>query len=75
MGQFLRIVLILVGLWLIIRLIKTFLAAQKAARAPTRPARMLPCAHCGVYLPRAEGYETHGRFYCCRAHSVTDHKP
>lgn len=30
---------------------------------------IVPCAHCGVHLPRAEAIEADGRMYCSHAHA------
>jgi uncharacterized protein len=29
---------------------------------------MVPCAHCGVNVPRSEAVEGAGRFFCCEEH-------
>ena len=73
MGQFLRILIILIGLWLILRLVKHFLDKHrpKAKSAPTPQDDVVPCAHCGVYVPRAEAVHAHGKIYCSTAHSKT----
>jgi uncharacterized protein len=30
---------------------------------------MVQCANCGVHLPKSEGIEQHGQYYCCVEHS------
>jgi len=74
MGQFLRILIVLVGLWLVLRLVKRYLA-KRPPTAPGTPAAnddVVCCAHCGVYVPRAEAIHAHDKSYCTRAHSEAD---
>lgn len=40
-------------------------AAQSKAAADT----MVRCAHCHIYLPRAEAYMSRGQTYCCAEHA------
>jgi uncharacterized protein YneF (UPF0154 family) len=52
MGQFLRLVIILIGLWLVLQIIKRALAArQKPPIGKPAVAHMIVCAHCGVHVP------------------------
>ena len=71
MSQFLRILIILVGLWLILGLVKRYLAKRRPTAKPAPPAQddVVRCAHCGVYVPRAEAIHALGKTYCSRAHS------
>ncbi|MBI5612370.1 MAG: hypothetical protein HY942_04790 [Gammaproteobacteria bacterium] len=74
MSQFFRILIVLAGLWVILGLVKRFLAKRRSA-APKPPATnddVVPCAHCGVYVPRAEAVHARGRNYCSQAHSEAD---
>jgi len=47
----------------------TGLARKRRAR-PVSPMGepMVPCAHCGVNLPRSEALEAAGRFFCSEEH-------
>lgn len=70
MGQFLRIALVLIGLWLILRLIKRALAKRHAdSPSPAPPADMLRCEYCGVFVPRAEAVTAHAKVYCSSDHA------
>ncbi len=47
--------------------------ARAAARRDRRPAGrpvedMVRCAHCGVFLPKAESVEARGARFCSREH-------
>ena len=73
MGQFLRIALVLIGLWLILRLIQRALAKRHSdspSNAP--PADMLRCNYCGVFVPRAEAIAAHAKVYCSNDHAAAD---
>ena len=73
MGQFLRIALVLIGLWLILRLIKRALAGRHSdSTPPAPPADMLRCDYCGVFVPRAEAIAAHTRIYCSSSHADAD---
>lgn len=41
--------------------------------APTEPARMFACTHCGVHLPRDDAlFDSRGRAFCSEAHLRAD---
>jgi uncharacterized protein len=44
--------------------------ARRRARSSGSPSSesMVPCAHCGLNLPRSEALESAGRFYCSEEH-------
>jgi uncharacterized protein len=39
---------------------------QRPAQSPVEP--MVPCAHCGVNVPRSEALEAADRFFCSEEH-------
>jgi uncharacterized protein len=39
---------------------------QRPVPPPVEP--MVPCAHCGVNVPRSEALEAAGRFFCSEEH-------
>ncbi|TMH50297.1 MAG: hypothetical protein E6H62_14705 [Betaproteobacteria bacterium] len=39
---------------------------QRSAPPPVEP--MVPCAHCGVNVPRSEALGAAGRFFCSEEH-------
>jgi uncharacterized protein len=67
MGQFLRILIIAIVIWLAIRLVKRFLGHQRARRLDA-PPRMLPCANCGVYVPETSAVSGGDQIYCSEEH-------
>ena len=69
MGQLLRLIIILFGLWLVLKIIKRALAPHE--KHPSRKpsiASMVACAHCGVHLPESEAIPKDGKYYCCEEH-------
>ncbi len=73
MGQFLRITVVLIGLWLILRFIKRALAKRRSGSpSPPPPADMLRCDHCGVFVPRSEAITASGKVYCSGSHAAAD---
>ena len=69
MGQLLRLIIILFGLWLVLKIIKRALAPREN-HPPRKPsiASMVACTHCGVYLPESEAIQKDGKHYCCEEH-------
>jgi len=61
--------LLLVIAIVVVYFVLTGLARKRRAR-PVSPVGepMVPCAHCGVNLPRSEALEAAGRFFCSEEH-------
>ena len=73
MGQFLRIAIVLLGVWLILRLIKRALARRRSdSPAPPPPADMLRCEYCGMFVPRSDANTACGKVYCSGTHADAD---
>jgi len=76
MGQLLRIAIILIGIWLVIRIIKRALARPSRGRTPGASAqKMLACEHCGVFVPQSEAVYDGDKAYCCKDHLLTGRGP
>ncbi len=73
MGQFLRIAIVLFGLWLVLRFIKHALARRRPRPpAPPLPADMLRCDYCGMFVPRGDAITASGKVYCSAHHADAD---
>jgi len=73
MGQFLRIAIVLLGLWLVLRFIKRVLAKRRSdSSAPPPPADMLRCDYCGMFVPRGDAITASGKIYCSGTHADAD---
>ena len=73
MGQLLRIALVLLALWFIVRLIQRALARRHSdSTPPAPPADMLRCDYCGVFVPRAEAIAAQSKVYCSDEHADAD---
>ncbi len=70
MGQLIRIIIVLLGLWLVVHYVRRALARHRSSAAPTpnRPAPMLTCAVCGTHIPESEAVRTAGKTYCSEEH-------
>jgi uncharacterized protein len=69
MGQLLRIIIILIGLWLVLQIIKRALTARKNPSPDPSPiAKMVSCDHCGVHVPESEAIRDDNKLYCCEEH-------
>jgi uncharacterized protein len=43
-------------------------ARKRDDAPPAAPETMVPCAYCGINLPRSEALEVSGRFFCSDEH-------
>ena len=70
MGQLIRIIIVLLGLWLVVHSVRRALARRRtsADSTPGRPAPMLTCAICGTHIPESEAVHAAGKTYCSEAH-------
>jgi len=76
MGQLLRIIIVLIGLWLVLLIIKRVLASRR--KPPPTPAtldNMIACDHCGVHIPESEALHDGKQRYCCEEHRTAAKKP
>lgn len=76
MGKFLLWAVVILAVLLVSRILNAQKAAarQAAERRQTAGSQeaadaMVRCAHCHIYLPRAEAYMSHGQTYCCAEHA------
>lgn len=69
MGQLLRLIIILIGLWLILSIVKRALAKRRKPSAD-KPAvaKMVACSHCGTHIPESEAVSDGNRHYCSEEH-------
>ena len=68
-----RLILITVGVFIVIWLLRRALAGPRAAGKPPaeggeQKGELVACANCGVNLPKAEARSAGGRFYCSEEH-------
>jgi uncharacterized protein len=75
MGTFLRLVIVLLGVWLVLRLVKRALLKDDHPSSPSSspaaipPADMLRCDYCGMFVPRNEATMVRGKPYCGGDHA------
>ncbi|MDA8363315.1 MAG: PP0621 family protein [Gammaproteobacteria bacterium] len=74
MEELLRLVLILVAVWFLVRALRRSGARGGASPPPPRNSPpesvpMLRCARCGVYVPHDQAVTAHGRTFCSREHA------
>jgi len=69
----LRTLVILIAVALIVIAVRGLLRSSRpAGRRGQQSARMVQCAHCGVYIPEHEALASGDRFYCSAAHLKDD---
>ncbi len=75
MGTFLRLAILLFGLWLGLRIVKRALADRRKSPPSNPPpaADMLRCDYCGTFIPRSEAVGSGGKHYCSTRHRDADH--
>lgn len=68
-----RIVIIVLVLWVIVRIARTLLQPRSGQNRPNRvEVTLTRCDHCGLHVPAAEAIHDGGRSYCCEAHRRAD---
>jgi uncharacterized protein len=74
MGYLLRLILLLVLGWVAYRLVKRIRSddTQPPADEPQKRIEIIPCAKCGVHVPREEAIMHEGKAYCSTAHLEAD---
>jgi uncharacterized protein len=61
--------LLLVVAIVVVYFVLTGLARKRGQRSAPPPVEpMVPCAHCGINVPRSEALEAAGRFFCSEQH-------
>jgi uncharacterized protein len=67
----LRIILIVIAFIIIYRMIRHFLAKAKheAGTPAGKPTDIVPCAICGVHIPRDTAIRKNERYYCSQDHA------
>ncbi|GAB3357390.1 MULTISPECIES: PP0621 family protein [Giesbergeria] len=48
---------------------------QTAQQTPASALDMVPCAHCGLHVPRNEALAQGTRYYCCLEHQQHHARP
>jgi len=63
-----RLVLVLAIIFAIYLVFRAFKSKKPNAGAQASAEDMVQCAYCGVHLPKSEGLQEGGRYFCNEAH-------
>jgi uncharacterized protein len=63
-----KLLLLVIALVVLYFLVRGFMRKRSRSSAPPSSESMVPCAHCGVNVPRSEALEGAGRFFCSEEH-------
>ena len=64
-----RLLLLIAVAVLVYRMFRIWLDKRKAAPGKdVRGGHMVPCKHCGLFIPEAESIRDGDRYYCSEAH-------
>jgi uncharacterized protein len=63
-----KLLLLVLAVVVVYFLVTAFARKRTRASAPPPSESMVPCAHCGVNVPRSEALERSGRFFCSEEH-------
>jgi len=69
-----RLILLALAVLILVWLLRRALRARRRP-APPAPGELVHCAHCGVYLPRAEARSAAGLHYCGEEHARLGPRP
>ena len=68
-----RVLIFLLGIGLVVWILIQLAKGPALAKKPHKTVGdMVPCSHCGVYVPRGEALQDGDRYFCCREHRDTD---
>lgn len=72
MKYLLVLIVVVVGLWLLMRPGRNPGTGKPARGSPKAPDRMIQCRHCGIHLPEREAVgDERGDLYCSDAHRLS----
>ena len=65
-----RILLIALVAWLLLRMLKNWANKKNLSRkkTPGEIQTMVPCEHCGLHIPKNEALQSDNRYYCSQEH-------
>ena len=66
----LRSLILILGILLVIHLVRRAYRQlhPPGNENPSKKVDTVRCDACGMYLPKSEAFERHGKHYCCKAH-------
>jgi hypothetical protein len=77
MGKIVRLVLLLIGIWLVYQIVRDFLRRLRGTQTPPdghthrpAPTAMTACTLCGTFVPRDQAIERGGKYYCSAEHAA-----
>ncbi len=72
----LRIAIAFIVIWLLVRMYKGYRTRARldAMRRSRDRGIMVPCARCGIHVPRAEAHRRGERYYCSKEHAIEGEK-
>jgi uncharacterized protein len=63
------VLLVVLAVWLVRRALRRGRQGAEVQQKSSLEAELVPCARCGVNLPRAEAREAQGLLYCGEEHA------
>jgi uncharacterized protein len=63
-----KLLLLLVAVAVLYFLVSGLVRKRGGSSSPPPVEAMVPCAHCGINVPRSEALEAKGRFFCSEEH-------
>jgi uncharacterized protein len=63
-----KLLLLVVAFAVIYFLVSGLVRKRGGSSSPPPVEAMVPCAHCGINVPRSEALESRGRFFCSEEH-------
>jgi len=67
-GSVSKLLLLVIAIAVVYFVFRGVARKRGAPPSPFRSETMIPCAHCGVNIPRSEAVEGAGRFFCSEEH-------
>lgn len=63
-----RLLLVIVAIWLVYRFVSRTVFTPIIKNKPGKPAKMVRCPFCEVYITKSDAYSHDDKFYCSYDH-------
>lgn len=70
MKYVLVLLVVVVGLWLLLKRVRGPVAGNKPTQGAVAPQAMVECAHCGLHLPAGDAVLEGPHVYCSDGHRL-----
>ena len=63
-----RLLLVIVAIWVVYRFVNRIIFTPVIRNKPEKPAKMVRCPFCEVYITKSDAYSHDDKYYCSYEH-------